>query len=152
MAKLIEAAALEVKRAHRLDEIAQRVDARESLRPFWHARNGGDQTAQENEDDQEEEHHEGCLLGGIGIVGYYQTHARHHEDEEGGKEEDDPDVAHRLLSVDEASENHGVTQYQQAHYPVRYQFGENEVELAHWGYIDLLDGSCLLYTSPSPRD
>ena len=144
MAKLVEAAALEIECAHRLDEIAQWIDASERLRPFWHTRNGGDQTAQENEDDEEEEHHESCLLRGVGIVGDDESHARNHEDEEGGEEEDDPDVPHWLLSVDEASQEHGIAQYQQAHYPVRYQFGENEVELAHWGYIDLLDGSLLL--------
>ena len=42
MAKLVEAATLEIECAHRLDEIAQRVDARERLRPFWHTRYWGD--------------------------------------------------------------------------------------------------------------
>ena len=59
MAKLVEAAALEIECAHRLDEIAQGIDASERLRPFWHTRYRCDQSAQENEDDQEEEHHEG---------------------------------------------------------------------------------------------
>ena len=144
IAEIIETAALEIERAHRLNEIAQRVDASECLRPFWHARNGGNQTAQENEDDEEEKHHEGCLLRGVGIVGHDESHARNHEDEEGGKEEDDRDVAHWLLSVDEESQHHRIAQYQQAHYPVRYQLGEDEVKLAHRGYVDLFDGSLLL--------
>lgn len=42
VAKLVEIAALEIERAHRLDEIAQRIDASERLRPFWHTRNWGD--------------------------------------------------------------------------------------------------------------
>ena len=42
MAEVIEAAALEVERAHRLDEIAQWIDASERLRPFWHTRYWGD--------------------------------------------------------------------------------------------------------------
>lgn len=73
-----KSAATEIDGTHYLYKIAQRIDARNPLRPLRHTVDRGEKTTHQNKDKHEEPHDKHGLLQRGRMIGYDQPEPRHH--------------------------------------------------------------------------